>query len=108
MRGIHIKTQDAQTTGNGTAYQLDSRCRNLTFYIRGTGTVSAGAVQIEHAHDKDYTGTWQPIGTPITVVSGEVDAVQLTGAFGAVRSRISTNIAGGGSVTVDLFGNSGE
>lgn len=109
MLGIHQKLQSAATTGNGVAVQLDGTGRELVIYIYGAGTVSAGAVQLEEAHDKDYAGTWAAIGSPVTVVADTVKTVRLTGCIAAVRARISTNVTGaGGSVTVDLFNHSGE
>lgn len=101
----HVKLQSAATTGNGTTVQLNGQGREVTFYLYGAGTVSAGAVRCEEAHDKDYTGTWAAIGTPQTIVSNAVIVVHATACAGAVRARVSTNVTGGGSVTVDLFVN---
>lgn len=101
----HVKLQSAATTGNGTAVQLNGQGREVTFYIYGTGTVSAGAVQCEESHDATYTGTWAAIGTAQTVVSNAVVVVHATACAGAVRARVSTNVTGGGTVTVDLFVN---
>jgi hypothetical protein len=103
---VHTKLQNAATTGNGVELTLNGSGREVTFYIYGTGTVSAGAVQCEEAHVAGYTGTWATIGTAQTVVSGTVTVVHATGCAGAVRARISTNVTGaGGSVTVDVFAN---
>lgn len=100
------RLQDAATTGNGKTLQLNGRGREVTFYIYGTGTITTGAVQCEHAHDETYTGTWAAIGSAQTVLSGSVLAVSTTGCKGAVRARISTNVTGaGGSVTVDVVVN---
>jgi hypothetical protein len=96
--------QSAATTGNGTAINVVGQGREHTFYIVGTGTITAGAVQLETATHKDYSGTWAPIGAPITVTSA-ANVVQVTGAFLALRAPISTNIAGGGSVTVEYVAN---
>lgn len=108
MLGIHQKLQDAATTGNGTAVQLDGTGRELVVYIYGAGTIAGGAVQLEEAHDKNYTGTWAAIGAAVTVVDATVKTTRLTGCVGAIRARVSTNITGGGTVSVELFNNSGE
>jgi hypothetical protein len=96
--------QSAATSGNGNAVDARGNGREHTFYIVGTGTISAGAVQLETARATDYSGTWAPIGSPITVTAA-ANVVQVTGCFLALRARISTNIAGGGSVTVEYVAN---
>jgi hypothetical protein len=106
ITGAHQKLQSAATTGNGLELTLNGQGREVTFYIYGTGTVSAGAVQCEECHEAGYTGTWAAVGSAQTVVSGAVTAVHATGCVGAVRARVSTNVTGaGGSVTVDVFVN---
>lgn len=106
MIGLHQLLQSAATTGNGTIVTLNGEVRELTFYITAdTGTVSAGVVTLEEAHDAGYAGTWSTIGTTVTPVSGSTIARHATGSFGAVRARISTNVTGGATVTVDVFGN---
>lgn len=94
------RLQNAQTSGNGLELVVNGRGREVTFYIFGTGTISSGAVQCEHAHEEGYSGTWATIGSVQTVVSGTVLAVSRTGCVGVVRARISTPIGGGGSVSV--------
>lgn len=96
--------QNAATTGNGNAVDARGNGREHTFYIVGTGTISAGAVQLETARTTDYSGTWAPLGSPITVTAA-ANVVQITGCFLALRARVSTNIAGGGSVTVEYVAN---
>lgn len=106
--GIHTKLQSGATTGNGAAADVNGVGREHVWYIRATGTVAGGAVQIEEAHDPAYTGLWSPIGSPVTVADATVKTVRLTGCAKAVRARISTNITGGATVDVDYFNNSGE
>lgn len=103
--GAHVKLQSAATSGTGNAQVLEGKGRECTVYIRGTGTIAGGAVQVEEAHDPNYSGTWAAVGSAQTVVDATVKAVHLTGCVGAVRARISTNITGGGVVDVDLFVN---
>lgn len=101
---LHQILQNAQTTGNGTSKAFTAGIpRELKFYIFGTGTIAGGAVQVEEAHDPNYAGTWAAIGSPVTVAQDTIKTVATTGAFGAVRARISTAITGGGTVTVHLF-----
>lgn len=99
-----FKLQSAATTGNGTPAKLEGLTRENTVYIIGSSGVSAGAVQIETADDAAYAGTWAALGTPITVVASTQIAVQITGAFGALRARVSTTVSGG-TVTAELVAN---
>lgn len=108
MLGTHKKLQSLATSGNGNAVQLNGLAREHVIYIYGIGTIAGGAVQLEEAHDKDYTGAWAAIGAAVTVVDATVKIVRITGCIGAVRARVSTNITGGGTVTVELYNNSGE
>jgi hypothetical protein len=90
--------QEAATTGNGLAQDVENwkqKITEISIYLEAVGTVSAGAVQVETALSADYTGTWAPLGSPITLVTNTTKVAQFTGAFKAVRARISTNITGG-------------
>lgn len=106
--GNHVKLLDAVATGTSDAVGTNGRGREHVFYIYGTGTVSAGAVQIEEAHSSGYSGTWDAVASPVTVVSNTVDVVRLTGCYGALRARVSTAITGGGAVSVEYFSNVAE
>jgi hypothetical protein len=70
------------------------------FYIVGSAGVSAGAIQIEDAHSSIYTGTWNPQGSPVTVVADSVKKISITDVFSGLRARISTGLVGG---TVDVY-----
>ena len=85
---------------------------NLTVYVIGSGTTSSGVVTIEtadfdpaHAAAELYDGTWSPI---TTVNASDVDgdkqkAVTVSNApYTYVRTRISTAIGGGGSISTVL------
>lgn len=96
--------QSGATTGNGDAVNLQGYQRELSVYIVGSDGVTAGAVQVETAPTTDYAGTWAPLGGPISVPDNECVLAQFTGAFMAVRARISTTVADG-TVTVDLVAN---
>lgn len=106
--GNHVKLLNAVTTGSSGAVATNGRSREHVFYIYGTGTVSAGAVTIEEAHDPNYSGTWDAVASAVTVVSNTVDTVRVSGCFGALRARVSTNVTGGGNVSVEYFGHSDE
>lgn len=73
----------------------------VTFYIVfGPGT-GAGAIQIESAHDPNYTGTWAAEGSPVAwVAASRVHKLSVTSANIAMRARISTGVTGG---TVDVY-----
>jgi len=97
--------QNAATTGNGTAVDTRQNGSEHTFYIAASGTVTAGAVQIETARTTDYSGTWAAIGSAQTLASNTTLIVQATGCFMAVRARISTNVTGGATCTVEYVSN---
>lgn len=84
-------------TGSG----MMSRCRESAVYIVWSTGVTSGAVTVESAHDAAYTGTWA--SEAVVTFSGTApkqDIVQITGIHAALRSRISTVVAGsGGSVS---------
>lgn len=96
--------QSAATSGNGTAVKMDGQLRGLTFYIEASGTITAGAVQIEEARAADWSGTWAAVGSPVTLATNTVAVVRSTASFNAVRARISTGLTGGGTVTVEVIG----
>lgn len=82
---------------------------HLVIYVKGTGTTSSGVVTIEEADwsdlEQDYTGTWSSITTvnASDVTGGAQKAIHLDpGAYGFVRTRISTAIGGGGSISTVL------
>jgi sucrose-6-phosphate hydrolase SacC (GH32 family) len=97
-----LKLQDAATSGNGAAVDLRGEGSLHVFYVSGTGTITAGAVQFETAKSPDYTGTWSPLGVAVAPVSSQEDAYAFAGAYRALRARISTAVTGGGSTTVKL------
>ncbi len=105
MSGVPVSLQDAQTTGNGVVIAIPPSFRNHTIIIKGNSTVSAGAVQVETANEFNYSGTWAQVGGgPITVVDGADVVFNFEGVFNFIRTRISTSITGGGSVTVQYQG----
>ena len=92
MRGVAVTLQSAATTGNGIAVAVP---KNLVYHrinVKGNGTIGAGAIQVESADNPGYTGTWNPIGSPISVVSSAEIEVVFTGSYAASRARISTTV----------------
>jgi len=94
------------TTGTGSVKAFND-CRQVNWMVRGEGTIDGGTVVIESAHAQDYAGTWNQLD--------EIDATTLTGGAlsgntypmppgGFLRGRISSNITGGGSISVYLNG----
>lgn len=86
----------------------------LTVYVKGYGTTSSGVITIEEA-DFDpategiYSGTWSSIATvnASDVTGGKQLAYHIGGpgglfSYSYVRTRISTVIGGGGSVSTVL------
>lgn len=80
-----------------------SGARDIVIYVSGSDdTVSAGAVQIEEADDPDYAGTWSAVGAAISVVQDTQTAVHLAGVYKALRTRISTAVTGGATVSTRI------
>jgi hypothetical protein len=86
------------------AYQLGGSQREVAVYILfGPGT-TAGAVAVESASDPTFAGTWENLVTVAWVAADREHIVQLSGVLRAVRTRISTAIAGG-TVTTRIVAN---
>jgi hypothetical protein len=90
------------TTGSGTV-QLFGQVREVAIYVTWSSGVTAGQVVIETADTEAYAGTWAPLAT-LSFGENKQDIVQMTGAFRAIRARISTDVVGG-TVTVRLSAN---
>jgi hypothetical protein len=68
----------------------------FTVYIIFSSASAAGAVQIETASDYSYTGTWGAVGSPIAWAANTSQKyASVTGAFAALRLRISTTVTSG-------------
>ena len=103
--------QTAATTGNGQVAHIGNQVRSLTFFVTGAGTITAGTVVLEEAPQQSpfqfpYTGTWSEIQTVALagLSGGEVQAVHIEGSFADVRARISADVEGGGTVSVEVQG----
>lgn len=109
--------QSAATTGNGTVVDFGSAVGTLMWQIVPTGTVTAGAVAMEISLDG---ATWF---TPPTAIFSNYSGATLANPYVLVtstnalfdigtgniavryaRARISSNVTGGATVTVQISG----
>lgn len=90
----------ATSVGAGTSADFGRAVARVTMVVIPTGTVTAGVVELEASQDNT---NW--VGMHITTpVQGDNVAVTATwAAFRYWRGRISTAIAGGGTVKVTLM-----
>ena len=106
---------NAATTGNGGQLVLSGKTARVTFALQSNGTTSGGTITLEEAYfdpavlaGENYTGTWSAITTAInasTFTGSQQLLAHVSGSFWAVRARISSDITGGGSVSVWAWGN---
>lgn len=99
------KSLDAATTGTGKAIAFND-CRQVSWVVEYSGTTSGGTIIIERAEQADYAGTWQQLDsiTAANLSAGSEGSGTYAGPVGFMRARISSNITGGGNVTVRLNG----
>lgn len=110
-----IKLHSATTTGNGGVLMLYGQCARATIVLQSNGTTSGGAVSIEESFNEgnasnpglQYSGTWSVIqavnAADFTGTAQKV--IHVTGSVWALRVRVSSDITGGGSITVWAYGN---
>lgn len=98
---VASNTLTAVTTGTGTTIDFLNAKSNVTMMIRVNGTATGGICVFEGSHD----GTnWVTIATSAAFATGVNQYLSLTGgAFRWFRGRITTNVAGGGNVTITLM-----
>ena len=96
---------------NGGVLYLAGACQTLTVVIEGDATTSGGTIAIEEAFyrqevDPYYAGTWSNIQTvnASDVSGGKQFVIHANGSFWAVRTRIATDITGGGTVSTWAWG----
>ncbi len=111
-----ITTLNAATTGNGTTVDFGEMVSTVDFEILPTGTITAGAVQMQISEDGVNWFT-PPIGVFSSMSAATVaNPYNVTGA-GALfdlapanlavrfaRANVSTPLTGGGTVTVLITG----
>lgn len=95
----------AATTGTGEPLATNS-CKQATWSVETSGTVSAGTIVIEQASSRSYAGTWYLLDTidAANAAAGTEGYGTFPGVVDFVRARITSNITGGGTVTVYLNG----
>lgn len=77
-------------------------CRQVSWTVKGTGTVSGGTVKFESADTADFAGTWNEVdsidlSSPV-LTDSIYQASYPAGYGGFYRVRISANVTGGGSI----------
>jgi hypothetical protein len=98
--------QSAAASGSGTAVYCGS-AEHIAIFIEWSAGGSGGVLSIEEARTSSYAGTWSVLATITQAGASQTDVVHMTGAFKAVRARLSTGVTGG-TVTVVCQGSSGE
>jgi len=93
----------AVTTGTGRAIPMQE-CRQIIWTVISSGTVSGGTVVVETADTQDYSGTWHELDSLTPSSNASYTNTYPAAAAGFVRARISSNITGGGNVTVRING----
>jgi len=98
---------NALTTGTGAAIAMQD-CRQVTWTVKGDGTVSGGTVKIECADTQDYAGTWYELDS-LDLSSPVLTDSQYQGSYpggvgGFFRARVSSNVTGGGTITASFNG----
>jgi hypothetical protein len=93
----------ADETGIGVMpSSVCGRYVEATFFVEFSAGASAGQVLIESAPSRNYSGTWVIEGTVNWAAESKAHRVSLNLLTGAMRARISTEIADG-TVTVTAF-----
>jgi hypothetical protein len=100
-KGIVTPLITALTTGTGVGVTVPITSKNLRVHVRGVGVIASGTVVIEEAQDPSYTGTWSTIYTA-TPATDSCQVIHLLATVSAIRARLTANIVGGGTVTVEL------
>jgi len=114
--GLPQQLHDAATTGNGGILLFHGTTARVTIALQSTGTTSGGTLSIEEAYWKDldgagpdpvYAGTWSVIQavSASSFTGGAQLVVHVLGSVWALRVRISSDITGGGTVSVWAWGN---
>lgn len=107
MRGVPFVLQSLATALNaaGNVIAIPKSFVHHTITIKGNGTATLGAIQIESANAPDYAGTWGQIGGgPITILTDTELIINFEGIFEFIRARVSAAVTGGGTVTVTYMG----
>jgi len=102
MKGVEALSLTSTTTGTGIAFAVPVTDQNIVACVRGVGTISGGTVLIEEADVPSYSGSWSLLATctasAITATAQQV--FHIAAMVKAVRARVSSNITGGGTLSV--------
>ena len=99
---IDAQSLDDETGIGVMPESICGRYVEASFFVEFSVDSSAGQVVIESAPSRNYTGTWVVEGTVDWAADDEAHRVSLNLLTGAMRARISTEIADG-TVTVVAF-----
>jgi hypothetical protein len=100
-KGVIATLQTAVTTGTGTAVVLPISAHNPRIHMCAVGVITGGTVVLEEARDPNYTGTWSILYTYTPATDSEL-VIHINGTLGALRTRVTSNIIGGGVITAEL------
>lgn len=106
-KGIVVSLLSAVTTGTGLGVSLPISSNLPRVHLRGNGTTSGGTIVIEEAQDPLFSGTWSLLQTvqATTITASAEQVIHIWGTISAIRARVTSNITGGGTVTVELVSN---
>ena len=94
-QGLTKLLSAASTDEVSAGVDLTDDVQYVTVYIEWGAGTGAGVVQIEEAPHAEYAGTWAPVQELTWAQASVTDAVHLTGAYAALRVRITTGVTGG-------------
>ncbi len=101
--GTTLTLLDAATTGTSTVVTTKYKVMTQVIELHWNGTCSGGAVIIETAPSATFADTWVPL-TTVSAHSDITDIIVLTFPTQSVRARVSSNVTGGGNLTVYYTG----
>ena len=102
-RGNVATILSAVTTGTSTVITTDYKVASQGLDLWWNGTCSGGTVVIEISPGVAFADTWITVMT-ITAHSDVADQVVLTYPTHSVRARVTSDVTGGGKLTVYFTG----
>lgn len=94
----------AATTGTGTAVDFGSAKAQISMLVVANGTVTAGVVKLQVSHNGTDFADFIPVVNTSAIATGVNHVLSVDGAYRYARAVITTNVTGGGSVTVTFMG----
>ena len=92
---------DAVSVDETTSVAMPTNANvDFSVYAEWGSSTGSGVLTIEEAYDSSYPGVWSEIGTITWSAASSTDVFHQTGAFRALRVRVSTAVGGGGTLTV--------